>query len=184
MLPTRAALLCSAVLSTAAFAQAPLSAPPLPSPESETATAALPRPIRSGRGVERFEYTGQPVIGFHLESSMRKSLLIPGSVLLGVGWLFTGISGISINSLAFIPFVGAFSLTAQAASNSVTGGFTSTLGAFAVVMFVTAGVVQLAGAALLAVAFAMPQQWLERDLGDVHVAIVPSLSGANVVGRF
>ena len=176
------ALLCSVILAAAAPPDEALSPPPLPL--SEFPTAALPRPIRGGRGVERFEFTGQPVLGFHLETSMRKSLLIPGSVMLGVGWLFTGISGISINSLAFVPFVGAFSLTAQAASNSVRGGFTATLGAFAVAMFVTAGVVQLAGAALVALAVATQQQWLERDLGEVHVAIVPSPSGANVIGRF
>jgi hypothetical protein len=184
MFPTRAALLCSAVLATAAVADE-FSPPPLPAPvDAEAPTAALPRPIRSGRGTERFEYSGQPVLGFHLESAVRKPLVIPGSIMLGVGWLFTGVAGISIDSLAFVPVVGAFSLAAQVASNSVRGGFASTLGAFGVVMFVTAGVVQLAGAGLLVLAVAMPQLWLERDLGDVHVALLPGPAGANVVGRF
>lgn len=183
MLPTRAALLCSAVLATAAFAQEAVSPPPLP-PPGEWPTAALPRRIRSGRGVERFEYSGQPVVGFRLESSVRKSLVIPGSIMFGVAWLFTGVSGISINSLAFVPVVGAFALTAQIASNSPRGGFTETLGAFGVLMFATAGVVQLLGAGLFVLGVAMPQLWLERDLGDVHVALAPSPFGANVVGRF
>ena len=174
------ALLCSVIL--AAPAGEAVWPPPLP--ESEIPTAALPRPLRARRGVERFEYFGQPVIGFHLERSLRKSLVIPGALTLGLGWLFTGIAGISVDSLAFVPFVGAFSIAARAASSSISGGFLSTLGGTGVVMFVTAGVTQLAGAALLAIAIAMPQQWLERDLGDVHVAIVASPGGANVVGRF
>lgn len=142
MLPTRAVLLCSAVLATAAFAQEAVSPPPLPPPgESELPAPAEPRAIRSVRGVERFEYSGQPVVG-------------------------------------------AFALTAQVASPTPRGGFTDTLGALGVAMFVAAGVVQVLGAGLFVLGFAMPQLWLERDLGEVHVALAPSPSGANVVGRF
>lgn len=185
MLPTRAALLCSAVLATAAFGQEAVSPPPLPPPgESELPTPAEPRRIRTVRGVERFEYSGQPVEGFHLESSARKSLLIPGSIMFGVGWLFTGFTGISINPLAFVPVVGAFALTAQVASPTPRGGFTDTLGALGVAMFVAAGVVQVLGVGLFVLGFVMPQLWLERDLGDVHVALAPTPFGANVVGRF
>jgi hypothetical protein len=185
MLPTRAALLCSAALATAAFAQEALSPPPLPLPaESEWPTAALPRPIRSVRGVARFEYSGQPVVGFRLESSVRKSLVIPGSIMFGVAWLFTGFTGISINPLAFVPVVGALALTAQVASPTPRGGFTDTLGALGVAMFVATGVVQLLGVGLFVLGLAMPQLWLERDLGDVHVALAPSPFGANVVARF
>ena len=182
MLPTRAALLCSVALATAGFAQEAVSPPPLP-PLGERETA-LPRRIDTVRGVDRFEYSGQPVVGYRLERSVRKSLVIPGSIMFGVAWLFTGIAGISINSLAFVPVVGAFALTAQVASPTPIGGFTDTLGPLAVVMFATAGVVQVLGAGLFVLGVAMPQVWLERDLGEVHVALAPSPFGANVVGRF
>jgi hypothetical protein len=144
----------------------------------------MPRLLSSGRGGERYEYSGQPVVGFHLESAVRKSLVVPGAILFGVGWLFTGFTGISINSLAFIPVVGAFALAAQVGAGSSQGGFTATLGAFGVAMFATAGVVQLVGAGLFAFGFAMPQLWLERDLGGVHVALAPTPFGANLVGHF
>lgn len=185
MLPTRAALLCCAALSTAAFAQEALSAPPLPPPgESDGPAAALPRRLTSRRGVERFEYRGQPVVGFRLESSMRKSLVIPGSIMFGLGWVGTGIAGISINPLAFVPVAGAFSLAAQVASPTQRGGYTDTLGGFGVAMFAAAGIVQLVGLGLFVLGVAMPELWLERDLNEVHVALVPSPFGANVVGRF
>lgn len=184
MIPTRAAALCAALLATVALGET-LSPPPLPPPiESEAPTTPMPRLISSGRGGERYEYSGQPVVGFHLESSVRKSLVVPGSILFGVGWLFTGFTGISINPLAFVPVVGAFALAAQVASSSSQGGFTATLGAFGVAMFAAAGVVQLLGAALFVFGVAMPQLWLERDLGDVHVALAPTPFGANLVGRF
>ena len=181
MFLTRAVLLFAALLATAAHAEG-LSPPPLAEAQGEP--AALPRPLQLVRGVERFEYMGEPVVGFHLQSAVRKDLLIPGSVLFGLGWLLTGIAGISVNSLAFVPFVGAFVLAAQTATGSVRGGFLSTAGAFGVGLFVITAVVQLAGAGLLVLAAALPQRWLERDLGDVHVALVPSIAGANLVGSF
>lgn len=181
---TRAATLCAALLATAAFAET-LTPPPLPAPvENETPPTPMPRLISSGRGGERYEYSGQPVVGFHLESSVRKSLVVPGAILFGVGWLFTGFTGISINPLAFVPVVGAFALAAQVGAGSSQGGFTATLGAFGVAMFATAGIVQVVGAGLLVLGVAMPQLWLERDLGDVHVALAPTPFGANLVGRF
>lgn len=138
--------------------------------------------MRGGR-VERFEYEGHPVPGFRVQRSVRKGLLIPGAILLGSAWLLSGFSSTSLSSVGFIPLVGSFVVAGQL--GAINGsGFAGGLGSIAIALFVTAGLVQLGGAALMVAGLAVPQLWLERDVGDVQLALVPTPSGAQLIGRF
>lgn len=136
--------------------------------------------MRSRGRIQRFEYQGHDVPGFHVEQSVRKGLVVPGAVLLGGGWVFSGLTGIGLNPIGFVPIVGPFVLAAQLGAN----GGTSFLGTLGVAMFAVAGVVQVVGAGLLIAGVALPEFWLERDVGGVHLALVPSPGGAQLTGRF
>jgi hypothetical protein len=123
---------------------------------------------------------GQPLQpGYHIETRVRKGLVIGGSVSFGVMYLFTALAGAIATDVGssgytplFIPGVGPI-ITVGTTNQSATGAFALVLD----------GLIQSGGLAMLLTGILVPRTvQVRNDIGRPFVRPTPMTFGANSAG--
>jgi len=119
--------------------------------------------------------------GYHLETRVRKGLVIGGAVTFGSMYLLTALTAAAINdsrgsangSLLYIPVAGPFLYLGEAGSQSGK------------LVLIIDGVAQAAGAAMLIAGIAAPKTIAVRnDLAKIEITPVLGPGSAGIVGTF
>jgi hypothetical protein len=173
-----AALLATLLSARAAFAEAPATRSPIPA----TSTGS---PAEAGDGAK-----GEQTIpaGFHEETRPRKSLIFDGALAFGVPYTLSVVIGIGLLARddvdpsfhswwLLVPVVGPFATLPAATKNKASFAF-----------FLTDGVAQATGAALIVSSVIWPRRVLVRNRA-AGVALTPmrvgaSGNGVGLVGSF
>lgn len=141
------------------------------------AAAALARLVHNSRPAELPYEDGEPVPdGYHLDSRMRRGLIIGGSVVLGVFYLPFALGsalGVDLDREDALDYVGGFVPVAGPFILMATNDTGS-----ARVLFLAGGLAQAGGAAMLLAGIFAKQPYLRRNLdpGPVSLSVIPSLS--------
>lgn len=141
--------------------------------------AGDPPMIRRGDSThpERFRAIDPVPPGFHLARELSWEVIARGTLAFASAWLPMAIAaGATRTPLLAIPLAGPF--LGYRADPGPDAGFRN----FALVTAIAIDAsVQLFGLVMTVVGFAVPSRWLERD---APISVVPTASGARVVGRF
>lgn len=141
--------------------------------------AGVPPTIRRGDAThpERFKAIDPVPPGFHLAREPSWEAIARGSLAFASAWLPMAIAAASTGT-TFLAIPVAGPVLGYRADPGPDAGFRN----FALVTAIAIDAsVQLFGLVMTVVGFAVPSRWLERD---APISLVPTASGARVVGRF
>jgi hypothetical protein len=180
-----------------ARAQEPAPSPPPPPPSSaQAANGEYVAPLQqmtqptyvpqsvalSGPAVIRYREDAPTPAGYHVETRVRRGLIVGGAVPLGIMYTLSALVGAGMNDAGeggeflFVPVVGPF---LQMTQTGTSVGNT---------LLAIDGLTQVAGAAMLVAGITVPKTvWVRNDLGSVRVTPMPighRGGGVGFVGTF